>query len=96
MIAARIVGLCRGYARSLTVELGVCLEGRYGGVARAAKGVGSGHMPIGSRRVWRFEASRGWDAERYPPNHDRVLEEHSNGTGMGDAHPSGDTIRDTR
>ncbi|CAM9995770.1 unnamed protein product [Choristocarpus tenellus] len=28
MVAARIVGLCRGYAQSLTVELGVCLEGR--------------------------------------------------------------------
>ncbi|CAN0343527.1 unnamed protein product [Ascophyllum nodosum] len=28
MIAERIVSLCRGYARSLTVELGVCMEGR--------------------------------------------------------------------
>ncbi|CAM9581770.1 unnamed protein product [Discosporangium mesarthrocarpum] len=28
MVAARIVGLCRGYAQSLVVELGICLEGR--------------------------------------------------------------------
>jgi len=28
MIADKIVSLCRGYARGLTVELGICLEGR--------------------------------------------------------------------
>ena len=28
VIAEKIVSLCRGYARSLTVELGICLEGR--------------------------------------------------------------------
>ncbi|CAM9296329.1 unnamed protein product [Scytosiphon promiscuus] len=28
MIAEKIVSLCRGYAKSLTVELGICLEGR--------------------------------------------------------------------
>ncbi|CAN0218256.1 unnamed protein product, partial [Laminaria digitata] len=28
IIAEKIVSLCRGYARSLTVELGICLEGR--------------------------------------------------------------------
>ena len=29
IIAEKIVSLCRGYARSLTVELGICLEGRW-------------------------------------------------------------------
>lgn len=28
IIAEKIVSLCRGYARSLTVEIGICLEGR--------------------------------------------------------------------
>ncbi|CAM9339038.1 unnamed protein product [Ectocarpus sp. 4 AP-2014] len=28
MIAEKIVSLCRGYAKALTVELGICLEGR--------------------------------------------------------------------
>lgn len=29
MVAEKIVSLCRGYARSLIVELGICLEGRW-------------------------------------------------------------------